>query len=113
MVWWLIIGVIITLILGGLSIALIYTILSMLQLAVTLIAGVFTFFYLWGILKKLNIDEYISVGLSFLITSAIMVWIYQSWGYIIALVMLLGVVWVFLKIFGIDPFKIIREAIKK
>ena len=113
MVWWIIIGAIIALIFGGLSIALIYTVLSMLQLAVTLIVGVFAFFYLWSIFKKLKIDEYISVGLGFLIASAIMVWIYQSWGYIIALVMLLGVIWVFLKIFGINPFKMLVEAVKK
>jgi hypothetical protein len=112
-VWFPIIMLIILGILGIIGIAALYTIISLLKLFVCLIVGVFFFLYFFALLRKtFKIDKYISLGLSFLITCALIVWIYQSWIYITALIILGLIMYVAMKIFGFgikDILGLIKE----
>jgi hypothetical protein len=116
-IWFPIIMLIILGILGIIGIAALYTVISLLKLFVCLIVGVFFFLYLFTLLRKaFKIDLYISLGLSFLITCALIVWIYQSWVYISILIIFGLMMYVAMKIFGFgikDILSLIKEIKKE
>lgn len=113
--WGIIIGIIISLLLGGVGIYFLYTVLEMLKIVVLAFVLPFAFLELWYFFrKKFRIDKYISAGLSLVITFFIGLWIYQSWWGIVALGIMVGIGWVLFKIFvptGLwkDIVKMVRE----